>query len=117
MPPLPKTCPKLVSVPEGGAAFLRKAFLQKKFSGAGEDSAVGASVRLLRVTDRVRDVPVTEVGLDRAGVDAVHQRAKGSSTRSGTKFPNRPGLDCRRPRMARCVPAWLKRGTANNSIH
>jgi len=30
MPPLPKTCPKTVC-PRKGVAFLRKAFLQKKF--------------------------------------------------------------------------------------
>jgi hypothetical protein len=31
MPPLPKTCPKTVSDPEGGVAFVWKAFLKKNF--------------------------------------------------------------------------------------
>src|SRR5262245_56207496 len=32
MPPLPKACPKTVSAPRKGVAFLRKTFSQKKFS-------------------------------------------------------------------------------------
>ena len=43
MPPLPKTCPKMVSALQKGVAFLTEDVLEKKFSGAGEDSAVGAS--------------------------------------------------------------------------
>jgi len=42
MPPLTKTCPKMVLPLEGGS-FLTEAIFEKKFSGAGEDSAVGAS--------------------------------------------------------------------------
>src|SRR5215471_21077110 len=43
MLPLPKTCPKMVSAPQKGVAFLTKDVLEKKFSVAGKDSAVGAS--------------------------------------------------------------------------
>ena len=43
MPPLPKTCPKMVSAPQKGVAFLTKDVFEKKFSVAGKDSAVGAS--------------------------------------------------------------------------
>ena len=43
MPPLPKTCSKMVSAPQKGVAFLTKDVFEKKFSGAGEGSAVGAS--------------------------------------------------------------------------
>jgi hypothetical protein len=43
--PSPKNLSKNGFCPRKGVAFLRKAFLQKKFSGAGEDSAVGACVR------------------------------------------------------------------------
>ena len=41
MPPLTKTCPKMVSAPQKGVAFLTETVFEKKFSGAGEDSAVG----------------------------------------------------------------------------
>jgi hypothetical protein len=44
MPPLPKTCPKTISAPQKGVAFLTEdVFEKKEFSGAGEGSAVGAS--------------------------------------------------------------------------
>ena len=42
MPHLPKTCPKMV-LPIKGVAFLTEDVFEKKISGAGEDSAVGAS--------------------------------------------------------------------------
>jgi DNA invertase Pin-like site-specific DNA recombinase len=43
MPPLPKTCPKMVSAPQKGVAFLTEDVFEKRFSVAGKDSAVGAS--------------------------------------------------------------------------
>ena len=43
MPPLPKTCPKMVSAPQKGVAFLTEDVFEKKFSVAGKDSAVRAS--------------------------------------------------------------------------
>ena len=42
--PSPKSVFKNGFCPRKGGAFLWKAFLQKKFSGSGEDSAVGACV-------------------------------------------------------------------------
>jgi putative tryptophan/tyrosine transport system substrate-binding protein len=42
MPPLPKTCPKTVSAPKRGSLSVKDVF-EKKFSGAGGGSAVGAS--------------------------------------------------------------------------
>ena len=44
--PSPKNLSKNGFCPRKGSAFLRKAFLQKKISGAGEDCAVGAYVQL-----------------------------------------------------------------------
>ena len=43
MPPLPKTCPKMVSAPQKGVAFLTEDVFEKRFSVAGKDSAVRAS--------------------------------------------------------------------------
>jgi hypothetical protein len=43
MPPLPKTCPKTVSAPKKGVAFLTEVVFEKKFQVPGEDSAVSAS--------------------------------------------------------------------------
>jgi hypothetical protein len=56
MPPLPKICPKTVSAPRKGVAFLRKTLLQKSFFGGGGDSAGGALAfeRLRSVGLRVR---------------------------------------------------------------
>ena len=42
MPPLPKTCPKMVLSHKGGSLCVKDGF-EKRFSVAGKDSAVGAS--------------------------------------------------------------------------
>src|SRR5215831_7859253 len=47
MPPLTKTCPKMVLSHKGGCLCVKDVFA-KKFSGAGEDSAVGALASVLR---------------------------------------------------------------------
>ena len=47
MPPLPKTCPKMVPSHKGGSLCVKDAFA-KKFFGAGRDSAGGALASVLR---------------------------------------------------------------------
>jgi hypothetical protein len=47
MPPLPKTCPKMVPSHKGGSLCVKDAFA-KKFFGVGRDSAGGALASVLR---------------------------------------------------------------------
>src|SRR5262250_588162 len=47
MPPLPKTCPKMVLSDKGGSLCVKDIFA-KKFFGAGRDSAGGALALVLR---------------------------------------------------------------------
>src|SRR5215475_14308702 len=47
MPPLPKTCPKIVLSDKGGSLCVKDVFA-KKFFGAGRDSAGGALASVLR---------------------------------------------------------------------
>src|SRR5215831_19090634 len=47
MPPLTKTCPKMVLPIKGGSLYVKDAFA-KKFFGVGRDSAGGALASVLR---------------------------------------------------------------------
>src|SRR5215510_11848326 len=47
MPPLPKTCPKMVLPHKGGSLCVKDAFA-KKFFGVGRDAAGGALASVLR---------------------------------------------------------------------
>src|SRR5262249_24006315 len=113
MPPLPKTCPKTVSAPNKGVAFLAEHVFAKKFLVPGEDPAfdASASVEQRRQVNR-KLAPPTDVYLLKleAAVRAAKKRRppleadwiNSTRSRSGNDETRCAGLSARRRLRISC---------------
>src|SRR6516165_12545763 len=111
MPPLPKTCPKMVLSHKGGSLCVKDAFA-KKFFGVREDSAGGPLASVLRKHSTEGRTPdAVERGARHCEGSRPRDRDLPPRFRTIQVYPKDVGMLSRQPRRAVSCPSGFRRGS------